>query len=262
MNGFIDTHAHVAWDIDDGIETKADAKAVLEMMKKDGIEAVIATPHVIPGQTMSKILDQMDQRMNELKELAVEYGIEIYRGCEVFLNFDYLETLDMSLYFSLADSDYVLVEFDVRKDIVENNEAEDMLYEFTIRNKIPVIAHVERYFHHGVDITRVQEWIEMGCKIQINRTSLLGMHGSVSQKNAEKLLDRGLVHVVASDAHRAQGNRICKFTDVYQMISEGYGKQTADILCKSNPKHIINHEELETLNVVEKKSLFKRLWRR
>lgn len=261
MGEFIDIHTHIAWDIDDGMPCKEDAVSALQAMKQDGINAVIATPHHVPGQMDKESFKEVASRIEELKQLALEFGIEVQYGSEIFLNYNYLDLLDQSLYFPLAGSEYVLVEFDVRKNIAENDEAEDMLYEITIRDRVPVIAHAERYFHEGVDLKRVQQWIDMGCVIQMNRTSLLGMHGATTKKNAEKLLDHGLVHLMASDAHRATGNRVGKLSDVYAELVQSYGKKNADLLCKINPAHILQNEELEAM-IVEKPSKFKRLWRR
>lgn len=259
---YIDTHNHMAWDIDDGFQSMQDSEVALRMMEKDGITEMIATPHFVPGNLNKQDVIDMNERISDLKMLAKPYGIEVYEGCELFLNHDYLDALDNGYYNTLAGSRYLLCEFDVRKNIDHNDEVEDMLYELTVRNLIPVVAHVERYFHEGIDLDRVQEWIDMGCLIQINRTSILGMHGSTVQKNAHKLLEHGMAHVIASDAHRPTGNRICMLSDVYRYVSDTYGEANAEILMKRNPEHIIRNEDMEEIEVVKKKSIFKKLWRR
>lgn len=260
---FIDIHNHFAWDIDDGMESKEQAMLALEGAKKDGVQAIMSTPHFIPGKQDRKDVEAMSSRMEELKNLARDYGIEIYFGSEIFLNDDYLEMLDNEWFYTLAGSGYALCEFDVRKNIIDfGDEPDDKLYEFTVRNMIPVIAHVERYFHKGVSLEKVREWVENGYIIQINRTSLLGMHGETAKKNAWKLLHAGLAHVVASDAHRASGNRICKLSDAYKLVADEIGEKNANILFYENPLHIIRNEDLEDISVVKKKSFFDRLRRR
>lgn len=262
MQGLIDTHSHVAWDIDDGMENEENAILALESANRDGISAIIATPHFVPGILDKDMYLSMNRRIQELRLLAKGYDISIYQGCELFLNHEYLDVLDAGFVNTLADTNYLLVEFDVRKNMKHNDDAEDMLYEIMVRDKVPVIAHVERYFHDGIDIERVKEWISMGCYIQVNRTSILGHHGYTAMKNAEQLIRSGLVHVVASDAHRCSGNRTCLLSDVYQVISDDYGKGIADLLCVQNPQHILHNEELEAIPTIEKRSLFKKLWKR
>ena len=87
-------------------------------------------------------------------------------------------------FYPLANSNYVLCEFNVREKLQDSTQVEDRLYELIIRGYTPIVAHVERYFHTKIDLSRVQDWIDMGCNIQVNRTSLLGDHGRTIQKNA------------------------------------------------------------------------------
>lgn len=258
---FIDLHCHLAWDIDDGIGSKEEAQEVLMNAKADGIDAIAATPHFVPGSYGEEDVRDMNKRIQELKDLANGYGVNIYSGCEVFLNDDYLDMIESKNFNTLNNSEYLLCEFDVRKDIDKNKYAEDQLYELSIRGLTPVIAHVERYFHKGVDLERVRDWMNSGYVIQMNRTSLLGMHGAQIQKNAKQLLKEGLVHIVATDAHRVNGNRICKLSDVYQEIERETDQKTAELLCIKNPEHILRNEDVENISVT-KKTWFQRIWRR
>lgn len=259
---FIDTHIHIAWDIDDGMPSKEDAIKTLKKAKQDGIDMMIATPHYVPGTYSTQDVRLIDERLDDIIALANEYQIEIFKGSEVFLNNDYLDMIDAKMFHTLADSRYVLVEFDVRKDIKNIEGVEEKLYELTIRNYRPIIAHVERYFHSGIDIKRVKEWIKMGCYVQVNRTSILGLGGEVCKKNAQKLLKTGVVHIVASDTHRASGNRICKFSDVYEQLTKKYTKKNAALLCKINPKNIILNRELDVMEIKKQGCLLSRIWRR
>lgn len=253
---FIDIHNHLAWDIDDGIESKEKAIIALKKAKNDGIEKIIATPHFIPGIHNNEKVEQMNNRIKELQVLAKEVHIDVYFGCEIFLNSDFLDMIDENIFNTLAGSGYTLCEFDVRKDMNYNDYAEENLYEFEVRNLIPVIAHVERYFPNGIDLKRVENWKDKGYVIQINRTSLLGFHGETVKKNAWKLMRSGLVHVIASDAHREKGNRICKLSDVYYETVKEIGKSNAELLFYKNPLHLIENEEIEDMKIEKKKFSF------
>ena len=71
-----------------------------------------------------------------------------------------------------------------------------------IKGYKPVIAHFERYlFYHG-SIEKAQTWRENGMLIQLNINSLFGHYGLAVQKQAEKLIDAGLVDYIATDCHR------------------------------------------------------------
>lgn len=258
---FVDLHCHLAWDIDDGIDSREEAQRALQQAKADGIVKLAATPHFIPGAQKEADVREMNQRIQELKELGKAYGITIYSGCELFLNDNYLDMIDEKCYNTINKGRYLLCEFDVRKDIDKNSYADEQLYELSIRGLTPMIAHAERYFHKDIDVHRVREWVNSGYVIQMNRTSLLGMHGSQIQKNARRLLQEGLIHIVTSDAHRVGGNRICKLSDVYQEIAKVSDTETAELLCTINPQHILQDENVERMTV-RKKSWLQRMRRR
>lgn len=237
---FIDIHNHVTYGIDDGIQTKKDCKILLQNAKKDGIIAIIATPHFIPGFDKNKI-DTMIERMNEVQEISSKLGIKYYPGSELFLNGNFLDMLEKRCFFTLANSGYLLCEFDVRQNIRGKDKVEDRLNELIMQGYTPLIAHVERYFHEGIDLKRVACWIDMGCYIQVNRTSILGLHGKTIQKNAKVLLENGMVHVVATDAHRVNGSRIACLSDVYKELKDLVGQNNADLLVYENPLRVIKN---------------------
>ena len=259
---FVDLHSHVTWNVDDGIENKEDSYTALKMAKQDGIEHLVLTPHYIPGRFKKEDHDEITEVMDECIQYAKGLGIHAYKGCELFLNEDYLDMLDQHLFHSINDTKYLLVEFDVRKDLNENDSAEDKLFEISIKGYVPVIAHVERYFYQKIDLKRIAEWVDMGYVIQVNRTSLLGMNGNSVKQNARKLIESNLVHVVSTDTHRIHGSRIAKMSDVYEYLKKEYGKDNADLLCYVNGMNILQGKEVDETDISIKESRFSKLFRR
>lgn len=258
---YSDIHGHYAWDVDDGIETKEDAIEALHIARDEHIVSIVATPHVIPGRHTKDDIDRIKERIKELKAEGQKLSIDIYEGCELFLNQDTLKALDNELFIPIEDTRYLLCEFDVRKELSnDEREVEDLLYEIDIKGYIPVIAHVERYFKDKIDIERVREWKDSGYIIQVNSTSLLGLHGRTCQKNAYSLIDNGLADVIASDTHRSHGHRIPNLDKISQLLSKNYDYETVKILLSDNPQHIINDEETEKIKI--KKSLMKKIFGR
>lgn len=180
MAKFIDIHSHIAWGIDDGMPSIEDAQSSLELARIDGIVGICSTPHIIPGQLDRSIYDEIVSRQMELKEMS---PIPIYFGGEVMMNSEFIDRLDLGLYPSLNGSRYMLVEYNVLRDIHSIDYRDDCLYELKVRGFIPVVAHIERYFHKELDYSIIENWIDMGCVLQINRTSILGMHGKTIQLN-------------------------------------------------------------------------------
>lgn len=241
---FIDLHSHIAWDVDDGIKTKEDAIKALEQAKEDGIMGICSTPHVICGKTDTNAFQNILLRQQELMEIAKEMGVYIYSGAEMFMNIDFLDSLDNGIFQTLNESRYMLVEFDLSRDIHYISYIDEYLDELFCRGFIPIIAHVERFFPMGLDMEMVENWLDMGCLLQTNRTSLMGFQGKVIQRNAHHLVKNKMIHLVASDTHRTVGNRIEKLSDAYQVVIKLTDTEYADQLFLRNPLIILDDEVL------------------
>lgn len=241
---FIDLHSHIAWDVDDGIKTKEDAIKALEQAIEDGIMGICSTPHVICGKTDTNAFQNILLRQQELMEIAKEMGVYIYLGAEMFMNIDFLDSLDNGIFQTLNESRYMLVEFDLSRDIHYISYIDEYLDELFCRGFIPIIAHVERFFPTGLDLEMVENWLEMGCLLQTNRTSLMGFQGKVIQRNAHHLVKNKMIHLVASDTHRTVGNRIEKLSDAYQVVIKLTDTEYADQLFLRNPLIILDDEVL------------------
>lgn len=257
---FIDIHGHYAWNIDDGIPNQEDAFKALQLVKSNNISTIVATPHIIPGSHSLQDIQQIKQRIDDLKKLASELGLGVYEGCELFLNHDYLSALNENIFIPIQNTSYLLVEFDVRKELGHENEVEDFLYEIELKGYTPIIAHVERYFKNDIDIDRIQSFIDNGYIIQVNATSILGIHGKTVKNNAYRLINQGLVHIIASDTHRCSGHRIPCLQEVYDILSKHYDYQVLKTLMYDNPLHILNNENVDSIHI--KKSFIKNLFQR
>lgn len=252
MKQLIDIHSHYAWDVDDGIATQQEAKAALSLAQQQKITKIIATPHLLPGTTTTKDFQRINTRIKELQELGKDYHIDIYSGCEVMLNRDYLTIFDNQQYLTLNDTNYLLVEFNVAQKLPDDQE--ERLYEINLRHK-PIIAHVERYFHHGLDEHIINDWYQQGYVFQINSSSLLGVHGSTIQENAFDLLESGYVFVIANDVHRATGKRSVQLQEVYDLLTKKYENKEIDILMYENPLKIINGEKVYSVKPKKRSKL-------
>ena len=250
MNQFIDLHSHIAWDIDDGMPSKEDCIVALESAASDGIVGICSTPHIIPGQLDQDIFDEIRNRQSELKNLS---SLPIYFGGEVMMNSEFIDYLDSNLYPTINDTKYMLVEFNVLKDIHKISDYSERLYECSIRGYTPVIAHIERYFHHGLDWDIIQDWQDSGYVLQINRTSLMGMSGESAQSNAWQLLENGVGHIICTDTHRSSGSRVECLSDAYDEVCERIGSENAELLFYKNCVSILKGEEVEDLEVIKKK---------
>jgi protein-tyrosine phosphatase len=238
--GYVDIHGHYAWDIDDGISTKNEAEQALALAREQGISDIVATPHFTSGFMSSDIKDIALDRINELKELARQFDINVYSGCELMLNENSTEVVEKDLFLPIENTHYVLCEYNVIKPTDSFMEHfDDYLRAIIKKGYIPIVAHIERYFHSVLDIDYVQYLIDLGCVIQVNTTSILDKQ-SLHHKNAMTLLDRNMVHVIGTDTHRAQGGRIPNMQECYKyLVKYGYPKAYCQLLMDENAHQIL-----------------------
>ncbi len=243
---FIDLHGHYAWNIDDGIRNKKEAIEALQIVKNQGIIEIVATPHIecksINKQSYQKILE----RIENLQELGYHYGINVKSGCELKLDENISSVLSKRLFIPIENTKYILCEYDLRKSTSEFIEEFDgLLLEVINDGYIPIVAHIERYFYEELDIAFIKYLIELGCIIQINTTSVLGLGNIEHHKNALKLLDEQLVHIIATDTHRSHGIRSPNMKECQKYLyKQGYQEKYIQLLMHENPKRIINNNKI------------------
>jgi protein-tyrosine phosphatase len=75
------------------------------------------------------------------------------------------------------------------------------VYGLGLRGFVAVVGHPERNRAVQSNPRRLGEAVRMGALVQITAASLDGRIGRSSQKAAQRLLELGFAHVLASDAH-------------------------------------------------------------
>jgi protein-tyrosine phosphatase len=195
----IDLHSHILPGLDDGSRTIEDARALARRAAAEGVTAIAATPHVRLDYPTRP--EEMERGVIRLREDFVAHGIdvEVLHGGELDLRM--LMTLDDDALrrFTLAQSGrYLLLEFPYSGWPAG---LEDTVYGLGLRGFVAIVAHPERNRAVQSDPRRLAEAVRMGALVQITAASLDGRIGRSSQKAARRLLELGLAHVLASDAH-------------------------------------------------------------
>lgn len=232
----IDIHCHLLYGVDDGAKSLEESKAMLREAKRQGIKAIILTPHYRRGMFPFD-LEQIFQNYIEVRKYAERVGIRLLLGTEYHMNDDCIQYLSSGRCLTLAGSSYVLTEYSYE---TEYAYIRNMTQKLLSNGYIPVIAHVERYRCLVEDIENVEELRSIGAYIQVNADAILGLDGRKTKKYTKQLLKEELIDMVASDSHGIE-HRVCHMAQCREYISKKYGEKTARRVTELEPGKILAH---------------------
>ena len=111
-DGFVDIHHHLIYGLDDGAQTWEQTQQMLTQARENGIRRIIATPHAEPGMRPFPMRELME-RIRQARDWCIQQGmqLEILPGCEIFYTPQTVRMLRDGLIPTLAESEFVLVEF-------------------------------------------------------------------------------------------------------------------------------------------------------
>ena len=237
----IDLHCHILPNVDDGAENIEETIEMLSIAVEEGISGIVATSHA-EAELGKK---QSDRYLKSYREIlhyieANNIPIQLYYGNELYYSEGIISALRNGEAHTLNGTRYILVEFPI-------NESYSYI-ERGIRNLQnigcwPIIAHVERYQALQSE-EKIRQLIELGVCIQINSNSILGKAGIPTRMFCTKLLRKGLVHIVATDAHGSKHRRPV-IKDCLKLIDRIGGESYRRTITEENPERIIMGESLK-----------------
>lgn len=181
----IDFHTHILFDCDHGVADKKTYTKLIKKYAKQGFDTIVLTPHLCHPNAGCKS-ENIEKNFEEAKNIASEYGIDVYLGCELY--FDGTRS-DMDVY--AIGGRYVLCEFPTDMKPIKLVEK---LTELQSRGYTIIIAHVERYSWMKPNSQLLQTLRNMGCIIQVNMES-------VRKRKAKPYFKARMVDIIASDNH-------------------------------------------------------------
>ncbi len=195
----IDIHCHLLWDWDDGPDDRAESMAMCRVAEKDGIKAIVITPHVFRlgrrGDNLPLLLERMTEFSQSMKGAT---GLEFHWGAELAFHPDLVAVVEKHR-FTIDATSYVFVEF---PEAMVPMGAREMLGKLLQKGLVPIISHPERNEEFRRRPERLLHFCEMGCAAQLTAGSLTGSFGGEVKKTAELFLRHNLVQVIATDAHK------------------------------------------------------------
>jgi protein-tyrosine phosphatase len=226
----VDLHCHILSGFDDGAKSVEESLAMAEMAIADGITHVVATPHCSNEYRFD--FPAVQRACRELQS-AVGDRLKLATGCDFHLSPENLAALRKNAApFCIHQKDCLLVEFN---EFAIPAAMDDMLYQMQLAGLRPIVTHPERNAIIRARPERLERWIRNGAFGQVTSGSLTGTFGPGARQTALGWIARGLVHVVASDAHNLTG-RPHKLRAAYEVVRSEFGPEKAEALFVGNPR--------------------------
>jgi len=234
----VDIHCHLLPGVDDGARDWIDAEQMCQMAIRDGIKAIVCTPHANDTYAYDR-----SRNMQLLTDLQKRVGdrLELRLGCDFHLSFDNIESaMEDPDRYSINGTDYLLVEF---SDFAIPPAVLDSLSRFVSAGITPIVTHPERNMILQRRPETVLRLARMGCAIQVTASAFTGRWGEGSRRASEWLIDRGAVHIIASDAHNTR-SRPPVLSAAREVVTQLYGPELANALFQANPEAVIRNQPL------------------
>lgn len=239
----IDLHCHLLPGIDDGAP---DLETSLEMARiavADGITTIACTPHIYPGLYENNGPDIL-RRVAALQEDLDCAGIPLTltAGCDAHLTPTMVAELDSGHIPTIAGSRYFLFE-------PPHHVAPPRLAESVIATRdagyMPIVTHPERLSWIESHYETMKTLAGAGAWMQLTAGSVTGRFGKRAQYWSERMLDEGLVHLLATDAHNLR-NRKPQMREAVDMVAARLGERAATDMVRTRPRMVLENADPAT----------------
>jgi len=234
----IDLHCHILPGLDDGA---ADLGIALDMARQfvgDGVSVVACTPHIMPG-LYSNSGPAIRAAVSQLQKALDGEGIplSLVTGADVHIAPDCVAGLRSGQMLTLADSRYVLIE---PPHHVAPQRLETPFFDLLVEGYVPILTHPERLHWIETQYHLIERLSDAGVWMQVTAASLAGGFGSRAKYWAERMLDEGRVHILATDAHDPHHRR----PDLgrgRELAARRLGEVEAEHLVSTRPRGVLDN---------------------
>jgi protein-tyrosine phosphatase len=238
-SGLVDIHSHILPGLDDGSQSLEDSVAMLRLAADSGTTDIVATPHANSEFTFNP--EVISEKIAELQAAAGPVP-RIHRGCDFHLTLENIQdALANPGKYAINHLCYLLVEF---SDLLIPRTTQDIFDRLQSAGLTPIITHPERNGLLHTRLDQLQTWVENGALVQVTGGSLLGTFGRTARSVATELMNRNLVHFIASDAHDTK-YRTPMLRDAYLHVEKTWGQPLAETLFTLAPGAVIAGEEIQ-----------------
>lgn len=233
----LDLHCHLLPGIDDGATDIDMSLEMARMLVADGVHTVACTPHIYPGMyensgdgIRAAIID-LQARLN-----AEGIPLRLVQGADVHIDPGLVKGIRDGRVPTINGTRYLLLE---PPHHVAPPNFEQEVFGLLVAGIIPVITHPERLRWIEDNYDLFVRLVKGGAMMQITAGAVTGRFGSRPQYWAERMLDEGLVHILATDAHHPR-RRPPLLAEARDAVAQRLGAEEATHLVVTRPQGIVD----------------------
>ena len=198
----IDFHSHILPGIDDGARNLDTSMAMLEQIREQKVDYMVATPHFYASKDridsfLAKRANAWELLNGAIKERQFQNAPQFFLGSEVafFEGISRAEQIDS---LTIGDTNLLLLEMPFVPWTMQNvREVEKLISD---RKLHVIIAHLERFIWMPGNKKMIQSLLELPVTVQINAESFLEWK---HRRALLKMFRDGTAHILGSDCHGA-----------------------------------------------------------
>lgn len=242
----IDLHCHILPGIDDGAGDLSVSLRMARAAVEQGITVVACTPHILPGLYHNSG-PAIRQAIKQLQDALDDNGIplQLATGADVHMAPDFVAGLRSGRLLSIADSRYVLVE---PPHHTAPPQIEEFFFNLVAAGYVPILTHPERLSWVPSRYQTIKNLVQSGVWMQVTAGSFAGAFGRNPLYWAQRMLDEGRVHLIATDAHDAERRRP-DLAEGRELAAKRVGAAEAERLVLTRPLGILRDDDPSILPV-------------
>ena len=240
----IDLHCHILPGLDDGPRDLETSLEMARMAVADGITTIACTSHILPGlypYTAAKLLAATDHLRCALHQSDIT--LDLVCGADAHMDLQFAQKLSRREIPTIADSRYVLVEPPYH---VAPIRMEQFFFEILLAGYVPILTHPERLRWVSERYPIFERLARRGVWMQITAGSLTGRFGREPRYWAERMIDEGRVHVIATDAHDTR-HRPPDLSKGFEAAARRVGGREATNMVLTRPRGVLENEPPSSL---------------
>jgi protein-tyrosine phosphatase len=235
----IDLHCHILDAIDDGARDADDSVGMARQAEADGIAAICATPHIRHDHDVR--IEELAERVRGLNARLEQelIAVKILQGGEVAETaLEGLSEEQLSL-LALGEGRWILLE--PAPGALDDSLLRRMAH-LADRGYRTIVAHPER--HLSADMfERMAALVAEGALIQATADFFLRENMAAGML---AMAEKGLVHVLSSDAHTVLGGRPVRISPALERLREvELLAPHMDWIAETAPQAIVSGDPLE-----------------